>query len=133
MLCVLVPDVTRLLLQHMLRLTASRKAAMCAARQPYLMQLAAISKQRQALLQQLHVAARPHTGANQEAAQQYLSADDVLQQIQACNVEESDASMCFHPTVGYKVLLQLHSIPHDFCFDLCGFPLLQKSQGATLI
>lgn len=107
-----------LLLQQVLKLTASQKAAICAARQRHLMQLAAIWKRRQALLQQLHVAARPHTGANKEAAQQYLSADDILQQIQACDLDESDIFMSFHRTLGGKVLLLLHSTACAMLVDL---------------
>lgn len=69
------------------------------------MQMVAVSDRRQALLLQLQAVARPLTAANQqEAAQQYLSADDILQQVQSCNLEETTAFMCFTAKVGHKVL-----------------------------
>lgn len=67
--------------------------------------MVAISDRRRALLLQLQAVACPLTAANQqEAAQQYLSADDVLQQIQSCTLEETTAFMCFNWKFGHKVL-----------------------------
>ena len=77
---------------------------MCAARRHYLCQLAAISKRRQALLQQLQEVARPLTGTNQEIAERHLSLDDILQQMQLCSLEETNAFIGFNRTLGHKVM-----------------------------
>ena len=64
-----------------------------------------VSDRRRALLLQLQAVARPLAAANQqEDAQQYLSADDILQQVQSCNLEETAAYMFLLRELGHKVL-----------------------------
>ena len=91
-------------LQRALNFSAAQRAALFSARRRYLFSLAAIGRKRQALLQQLQSSPRQLAANNLETAQQFLSADDLLQQLQSCSLEENDAFMLFSRTMGHKVL-----------------------------
>ena len=90
-------------LQLLLGLSAAQKLALFAARRRYLTDVACISRRRQALLQQLQTEPALLGANNQEAAHQFLSADDILLQLQSCSSEANDAFMLFNRTMGHKV------------------------------
>ena len=94
---------TAIVLQLLLGLSAEQKSALFAARRRYMTDLACISRKRHALLQQLQIESGLLGATNQEAAHQFLSADDIVQQLQSCSSEANDAFMLFNRTMGHKV------------------------------
>ena len=91
--------------QHALGFTSSQKIQLFHARQTNLTQLAANSRRRQALLQQLQsVPAAVGVHENNQVAQEASALESVLQQLQQCN-SAYWIYMYFIPTVCHKVCL----------------------------
>ena len=97
------------MLQRVLQFGDAQKCAMFAARRNYLTYIAAISRRRQSLTQQLQMTPDSVGLNGQQLSGSSLSVYHIMQQLQECIANEMGVFMRYNQTIGHRVIRLLLS------------------------